>query len=74
MKPPAHDKGVDPMVKWIWLEMRRKGYSQAFLAKKVGTSDTSLRNYFQGRTAPSYATVRSLVKALGYDLFAEVDP
>lgn len=73
MKPPAIDRAIDPMIKWIWLEMRRQGFSQEMLSKKAGITATSLRNYFQGRTSPEYVIVRRIVKVLGYDLFAEVD-
>ena len=69
-KSPSED--VDPMLKWIWLEMQRQKVSHRAMAKSTGFSDTSIRNWFRGRTNPEYTSVRAMVKVLGYDLFAEM--
>lgn len=73
-KEPATDKGVDPMLRWIWAEMQRQKVTHTSMAAKTGFSTASLRNWFQGRSSPEYSSVRAMVKALGYDLFAEVEP
>lgn len=74
LKAPAEGKGVDPMLKWIWSEMQRQRVTQVSLAHKTGFSSTSIRNWFQGRSSPEYSSVRTMVRALGYDLFAEQEP
>ena len=73
-KEPATDKGVDPMLKWIWAEMQRQRVTQTAMAGMTGFTTTSLRNWFQGRSSPEYSSVRAMVRALGYDLFAEAEP
>jgi transcriptional regulator with XRE-family HTH domain len=70
-KKPADDKGVDPMLKWVWMEMQQQRISQVELANRTGFSGASLRNWFQGRSSPEYSSVRAMVNALGYDLLAE---
>lgn len=74
VKEPAKDRGVDPMLHWIWAEMQRQKVTQTAMAGMTGFSTASLRNWFQGRSSPEYSSVRAMVKALGYDLFAEVEP
>lgn len=71
IKPAAEN--IDPMLRWIWLEMQRQKISQRAMAESTGFSDTSIRNWFRNRTSPEYTSVRAMVKVLGYDLFAEID-
>lgn len=74
MKQPAEGEKVDPMLRWIWAEIQRQNLSYVKMSAMTGFSTTTLRNWFQGRSSPEYSSVRAMVRALGYDLFAEQEP
>lgn len=50
---------------------RDAGLSQETLAKRAGTSRTTLSAYERGRKSPTLATVSRLLERAGYDLSAE---
>ncbi len=47
---------------------RRAGLTQRALAEKAGTTQSAIARLEGGRTAPSFETVLSLVRACGFDL------
>jgi len=47
---------------------RRAGLTQRELAEKAGTTQSAIARLEGGRTAPSFETVLSLVRACGLDL------
>lgn len=52
------------------------GLSQRELARRAGTSQSTLNRYERGRVEPSFATVERIVAACGFELrviFAEPD-
>lgn len=50
------------------------GVSQAELAARAGTTQSSISRIEQGRTSPSLATLERLISLLGYRLEADVVP
>lgn len=66
IRKPAENRGVDPVIKWVWHEMQAQRITQQEMARRSGFSSGALRNWFQGRSSPNYANVRALVNVLGY--------
>ncbi len=53
---------------------RRRGLTQAALARAAGTSQPVISAYEAGRRDPTYGTLRRLVKAAGEDLVLSAQP
>ena len=56
---------------------RRAGFTQAELAKRVGTSQPAIARYERARSMPDLATLHRIVEACGLELrleLAESDP
>ncbi|MBA3620065.1 MAG: helix-turn-helix transcriptional regulator [Acidothermales bacterium] len=52
---------------------RRAGLTQAQLAERAGTTQSAVARWERGRSAPSFDTVRRLVRACGFDLFVTIE-
>lgn len=52
---------------------RRAGLTQAQLAERVGTTQSAVARWERGRSAPSFDTVRRLVRACGLDLVVTIE-
>src|SRR5579885_3484154 len=63
------------LVRRLRLEMRRKGLTDAGLAKKAGLNLTAVRDILKGRSiSPRYKTVKALGEALGIGATALTSP
>ncbi len=53
---------------------RRAGLTQAELARRVGTTQSAIARIERGRTEPSLARARELVRACGFELGSTIVP
>lgn len=72
LKPPATDKFVHPLVRWIWLEINHQHASQEDVALRSGVSSSAMRKWRQGINSPKLADIEAVVNALGYKLEVKV--
>lgn len=68
LKPPANDRGVHPIVRWIWLEMNHQHASQEDVAERAGVSSSAMRKWRQGINSPKLVDIEAVVNALGYSI------
>jgi ribosome-binding protein aMBF1 (putative translation factor) len=52
----------------------KSGLSQRALAKRADTAQSVIARIESGRTSPTWDTLKTLLRAAGFDLTARVDP
>lgn len=63
-KSPAGDKGVHPLIIWVFSQMEEQRMTHEEVAKRANISATTLRNWFQGRSAPKLHQAEDVVNAV----------
>jgi len=59
----------DPVIDRVRTILQDQGVTYQYVENKSGVTDTTLRNWFQGKTRrPQHATVAAVLGCLGYDL------
>lgn len=67
-KTPADGKGVHPLVKWIWMEMKHQQISQLAIEEYTGVSTKVFNSWVRGASSPKLIDIEAMVNALGYNL------
>lgn len=57
---------------WVREARLRAGLTQAELARRTGTTQSSVARLESGRTRPAYDTVVAMIRACGLDLLVEI--
>lgn len=68
LKPPADDKFVHPLVRWIWVEMNHQCASQEDVAERAGISSSAMRKWRRGASSPKLNDIEAVINALGYKI------
>jgi DNA-binding phage protein len=59
----------DPIIDEIRTVMQDEGVSHTYIEEVSGVTTQTLRNWFDGKTRrPQFATVKAVVRAMGYDV------
>lgn len=72
-KEPAKDKGVHPVVRWIWKQMNHQRASQEDVAIRSGVSSSAMRKWRQGINSPKLSDIEAVVNVLGGKIVIRID-
>jgi transcriptional regulator with XRE-family HTH domain len=68
MGGPQVSAAVDPLVEELRMDRHARGIAQAWLAGRMGTTQSAISEAEAGQTSPTLTTLRRWTQALGYDL------
>jgi ribosome-binding protein aMBF1 (putative translation factor) len=66
--PPVEDRGVHPIIRFIWRKMNEDMWSQEDLATRSGVSSSAMRKWRRGERNPRISELEAVINAMGYDL------
>lgn len=66
--PPAENRAVHPIVKFIWEEMQAQQVSQLAIQDCTGINVKTFTAWFRGEWSPKLIDIEAMLNALGYEI------
>lgn len=66
--PPAENRAVHPLIRWIWNRMNADMWVEEDLADRAGVTSSCIRKWRRGERNPRLQELEAVINALGYRL------